>query len=731
MTPRKLGRWALVAFAAVIASCTDSPEQPSQRGLPISLLVFSGNNQIGTAGQELPQPIKVLATNSNNQPIAGQVVNFVVTTGGGSVFAGTALTDANGIAAEVWRVGTVAGSVQTVEVRAVAPDGTKQVFGVFTASVIAAAPDTIVVNGGNGQSAPVNAAVPVAPSVRVADQYGNPVINQPVTFSVTGGGGSVTGSPANTNSSGIATVGSWILGPNPGPNTMNATVSGLPAVGFNATGQAVAVPQLAITTQPPASAQSGVVLSPAPVIQLQDNQGQPLHQANVQVTATINSGGGSVGGTTTVATDGNGVATFSDLSISGLVGARTLAFNASGVTGITSNTINLAAGPAASIVVNDGNGQSANAGTQLAVAPSVLLTDASGNPVSGVVVTFAVASGGGVLTGAAPTSDGFGIARVGSWTLGPTSGSNSVTATATGSGISGNPVSFTATALGNFWSARASMPTPRRFTATGVINGLLYVAGGKDASLTTVKTLEIYNPATNTWTTGKAMNTARVGAQYGVINGILYVAGGTNPSNVILSTVESYNPATNTWTNRAAMPIARNFGASAVVDGILYIAAGGVSGGQTASVVAYNPATNSWSTKASLPAARNDAVGVSLNDLFYVIGGQQGNSNDGALQVYDPLTDSWSQAATMLTPRYHANAEVINGLLYVAGGLVTGGATSAVTEVYDPISNGWTGRAGLITPRSGAATGAIGGILYLSGGSANGGVLGNNEAYVP
>ncbi|MEP7325581.1 MAG: kelch repeat-containing protein [Gemmatimonadota bacterium] len=735
MTAPRLGRWVSLAAVMIVASCTDTSNAPSGRNLPISLTVFSGNNQSGTVGDELSQPLRVLATDGSSQPIPNQVVNFVVTAGGGSVFAGTAITDASGIAAEVWGLGTVAGAAQSVEVRAVAPDGTKQVFGVFTATALAGPPDTIVIHAGDNQSAPVNAAVAIAPSVRLADRFGNPVPGHSVTFAVLTGGGSVTGSPASSNPSGIATVGSWSMGPTAGGNTLRATAAGLPAapVVFSATAQALVVPQLAITTQPAVNGQSGVALNPQPVLQLQDNQGQPLNQANVAVTASINSGGGSLGGTVTVNTDANGVVTFTDLSVSGTVGPRTFAFNATGVTGVTSGTINLAAGNPASIGVNDGNGQSSNAGTSLSSAPSVLVTDGEGNPVAGVPVTFMVATGEGSVTGSGQVTDNFGVARVGGWTLGPTSGSNTLTATATGSGISGNPATFSATALGNFWATRAPMVTPRRFAAFGVINGLLYVAGGKDVGGTVVKTLEIYNPATNTWTTGAAMKSARVGPSFGVINGVLYVAGGTSPTNVILNTSESYNPVTNTWTVRANMPIARNFGGSAVVNGILYTGSGGTTGGgQTASVVAYNPVTNTWSTRASLPAARNDAVGVSLNNLFYLIGGQQNNTNDGALQVYDPVTDTWSDAATMASPRYHTNAEVINGMIYVAGGLVSGGVTSPVTDVYDPISNGWTRVADLLTTRSGAATAGIGGILYLSGGSApGGGILSVNEAYVP
>ena len=50
------------------------------------------------------------------------------------------------------------------------------------------------------------------------------------------------------------------------------------------------------------------------------------------------------------------------------------------------------------------------------------MTDAGGVPVSGVAVAFAVTAGGGSITGANATTNGSGVASVGSWT-GPDRGS--------------------------------------------------------------------------------------------------------------------------------------------------------------------------------------------------------------------------------------------------------------------------------------------------------------------
>ncbi len=95
------------------------------------------------------------------------------------------------------------------------------------------------------------------------------------------------------------------------------------------------------------------------------------------------------------------------------------------------------------ISVSVGNNQTATVGTAVGTLPAVLVANATGSPVAGVAVTFAVASGGGSITGASATSNANGIATVGSWTLGLTAGANTMTATS--AGLAGSPVFFTAT----------------------------------------------------------------------------------------------------------------------------------------------------------------------------------------------------------------------------------------------------------------------------------------------
>src|SRR5207249_8622811 len=96
---------------------------------------------------------------------------------------------------------------------------------------------------------------------------------------------------------------------------------------------------------PSATAQSGVAFAQQPVVQLRDGAGNPVSQAGVTVTAAIATGGGTLGGTLTAATNGSGVASFTNLAITGTTGDRTLSFSATGLTVVTSGTVTVAAGP--------------------------------------------------------------------------------------------------------------------------------------------------------------------------------------------------------------------------------------------------------------------------------------------------------------------------------------------------------------------------------------------------
>ena len=99
-----------------------------------------------------------------------------------------------------------------------------------------ASASSIAANSSTTIGAAPGTQVAELPSVIVRDAAGNPVGGVPVTFAVTSGGGTITGSKVSSGSDGIATVGSWTLGQTPGVNTLTATAGNLPAVTFTAQG---------------------------------------------------------------------------------------------------------------------------------------------------------------------------------------------------------------------------------------------------------------------------------------------------------------------------------------------------------------------------------------------------------------------------------------------------------------------------------------------------------------
>jgi len=312
----------------------------------------------------------------------------------------------------------------------------------------------IVASSATTQSQVVGQPVGTPPSIKVTDALGNPVKGVDVTFTVTSGKGSITGATPATNDSGIATLGSWTLGATAGPNTLTAAADGLAPVTFSATGLAGAAYQISANSAQVQSATAGGPVGTLPSVVVKDANGNVVE--GVPVTFAVASGGGSVNGagtTVDVTTDTLGVATVGSWTLGPNAGVNdNNTLTASGPTDLplagspVTFTATGTVGPPSQIVPNSTQTQSATAGGPVGTLPSVVVKDANGNPVAGVSVTFAVASGGGTVNGAGTTVDvttgTLGVATVGSWTLGPSAGTNTLRATATS--VSGS-VTFTAT----------------------------------------------------------------------------------------------------------------------------------------------------------------------------------------------------------------------------------------------------------------------------------------------
>jgi len=238
--------------------------------------------------------------------------------------------------------------------------------------------------------------------------------------------------------------------------------------------------------------------------------------------------------------------------------------------------------------------------------------------------------------------------------------------------------------LTDTWTTKAPMPTARFAHSTSVVNGKIYaIGGGAGAWKPGLSVVEEYDPMTDTWTTKAPMPTARGwGLATSVVDGKIYAIGGTGSSSLwagFRRTVEVYDPLTDTWTRKADMPTARIFFSTSVVDGKIYAIGGAlVTKAGLSTVEVYDPATDTWTTKNPMPTARHAHASAVVDGKIYIIGGgPEGGANhagpDGlsVVEAYDPATDTWTTIADMPEPRGLLSASAIGGIIYAIGGKTT------------------------------------------------------------
>ena len=171
-------------LVALALGCNEATREGSAG--EIHLQVIDGGEQIAVPGQELPEPIVVRVTDDDGRPVSGILINFVVTVGGGHVFAGSALTNADGEARERWTLGVEGENL--LEARGVdQATGDAIVYATIRATALAdphGTPAALYIPPEyRSQYRLVGQTVQVRDFVYVVDNDGRPVPNPPLTIS--------------------------------------------------------------------------------------------------------------------------------------------------------------------------------------------------------------------------------------------------------------------------------------------------------------------------------------------------------------------------------------------------------------------------------------------------------------------------------------------------------------------------------------------------------------------
>ena len=187
---------------------------------PTTLSIVSGDNQDGLTSEPLANPFVVEVRDQYDAPMEGVTVNFAVSAGGGSLSVTSVNTNDNGLAQSTLTLGQNAGTnVVTVSVTGIQGQRT------FTAEGIRI-PLAFWIITGFDQKGVIGEALAKPFVVEVRDQRGDRLPGVQVTFTVTGGGGTLSATSASTDANGRVEV-ILTLGPKPGRNTVEVTVTGI------------------------------------------------------------------------------------------------------------------------------------------------------------------------------------------------------------------------------------------------------------------------------------------------------------------------------------------------------------------------------------------------------------------------------------------------------------------------------------------------------------------------
>lgn len=282
----------------------------------------------------------VTAKDQNGNAVVNVWVKW--TPSSGKVENDSSLTDSNGRAnAGKWTLGTVSGT-QTVTARV------SSVSVVAMTANVAPGPFAKLVAATSTITGVVGSTVSTPASVKAVDAFGNAVPRVQLQFGLFNGGGILTGRTQTTDDSGIATVGSWQLGPTAGLQSIRVDD---PRTGITTMIFATALPapasQFVVIDGNSQTGQSGKRLCISPVIAVRDQFGNGIGQ--IPVVFAAGNGSGTVTNGSVLSSAGTGYAEVGAWILSSIA-TQTLTVTSASLPGVTQTfTANIAPGAAFSV----------------------------------------------------------------------------------------------------------------------------------------------------------------------------------------------------------------------------------------------------------------------------------------------------------------------------------------------------------------------------------------------
>jgi hypothetical protein len=187
------------------------------------------------------------------------------------------------------------------------------------------------------------------------------------------------------------------------------------------------------------------------------------------------------------------------------------------------------------------------------------------------------------------------------------------------------------TAADGKWQHEPAMPGPRAAAGAGVIDGRLYVAGGVSQTSfdETIfytrphRSLFVYDFASGRWSEGPPMPTGRHHVGSAVLDGKLYVVGGRKARDFSSPAVERFDPRSGRWQRLAPLPLGVGGPGVAVVSGRLVVSGGGDDHERWVTPAAWelDPRRGRWRRLPDMRVPRHGHTMTTVGGRVYAFGG--------------------------------------------------------------------------------------------------------------
>jgi N-acetylneuraminic acid mutarotase len=172
------------------------------------------------------------------------------------------------------------------------------------------------------------------------------------------------------------------------------------------------------------------------------------------------------------------------------------------------------------------------------------------------------------------------------------------------------------------WSRLPDMPAPRAAGAVGVIGDRLIWAGGAKDGVARSEVFA-YDFDSKRWSRLPSMPTRREHVGEAVLDGKLYVLGGRAPDSLAVDTAERFDPQTGRWESLPPMLVGSGGLAAVAFDHALATIAGGDDAAETVTgaVQEYDPAKEEWRLLPEVRTPRHGHGAALAGGDVWVFGG--------------------------------------------------------------------------------------------------------------